>query len=583
MEPEYKYLTISLRLEQQRLYNWSAEIGLQSYIDGNANVDQLDVLGLNRSIIVNTMIQIHSLTTDFIKYKNKFGVLVPDEFEQTKQETVIHNSDDSGLGNFPDAIDFSKTQSHIGPLIKGLPKRLRWAAFYKDKYEGLINRLRGFNDTLVDLVDSDARIAIRQSTRETNTTILHLHNRIDDLIHLVKALLSDESASLLLNTGTASQCASHHRTRQKVDLANLAYFKAVNTSIEGNLHVPFASFQNQGKAAQGRKLALSAIQLLGELNCIDDRCEAQYQPDDGRPSLRVWIEWREYDPLMQAQPMLNPSRVDKLVALLSDASKPELLRVPQCVGYFDSPRSKDNNYRSGRLGFVFDKPSARSAGPISLRALIMLRTKPLLTERIALAKAIATSLMSLHSVNWLHKGVRSKNVLFFPRDDETIEYSCPYLSGFGYARPAFREDMTEMISEDPEADMYRHPLTHGLGPWEGRQGFKRTFDIYSLGVVLVEIATWQCIEVLLEIKDPKSMSTSALKDIRRRLLSEKCHLDSVGANAGVRFRGATQTCLDSAAALSIHHLDDEMDVQVAAKISRNFYHQILLPLEEIQT
>ena len=89
--------------------------------------------------------------------------------------------------------------------------------------------------------------------------------------------------------------------------------------------------------------------------------------------------------------------------------------------------------------------------------------------------------------------------------------------------------------------------------------------------------------MLLEIKDPKSMSTSALKDIRRRLLSEKRHLDSVGANAGVRFRGATQTCLDSAAALSIHHLDDEMDVQVAAKISRNFYHQILLPLEEIQT
>ena len=546
-------------------------------------MEHLSLLGLNRSVIVDTMLQIHSLTTNFIKYKNNFGVLILDEFEQPDRETIIQNPDETNLSNFPDIMKFSKRQNHIAPLIKGLPKRLKWAAFYKEKYEGLISQLRGLNDTLVDLVDSDARIAIRQSTRETNTTILHLHSRIDDLLHLVKALRSDESAHLPLNAGTALQFGSDHRTRQKLDFADLAYFKAVNTSIESNLHVPFAGLQARGGVAPGRKLALSAIQLLGELNSIDDRCEAEYQPDDGRSSHRVWIEWREYDPLMQAQPGLNPSRVDKLVALLSDVSKPDLLRVPQCVGYFDSPRCKVNNYRTDRLGFVFERPSPWSAGPISLKALIMLRTKPLLTERIALAKAIATCLMSLHSVNWLHKGIRSQNVLFFPQDDATIEYSCPYLSGFGYARPAFRDDMTEMISEDPEADMYRHPSTHGLGPWEGRQGFKRTFDIYSLGIVLIEIATWQCIGMLLEIKDPKSLSSSALKDIRRRLLSEKCHLDSVGASAGVRFRGATQNCLDSAEGLGIHHLDDEMDVQVAAKVSRNFYHRILLPLEEIQT
>lgn len=582
LEPEYKYLTVSLRLEQQRLYNWSVETGLQSYIDGNARTEDLNLLGLNRLTVADTMAQIHSLTTDFIRYKNKFGILVPDEFEQAEQETVIQNSDDSSMSNFPDLMEFFQRQQHRVHLMKGLPKRLKWAAFYKEKYEGLISRLRGFNDALVDLVDSDARIAIRQSTRETNTTILHLHSRIDDLLILVQALLSDESASLHLNTGAAAQCGGDHCTQEKLDLARLAVFKAVNTSIENDLHIPIAGLQARG-AAQARKLALSAIHLLGELNGIDNRCEAEYQPDDWRSSRRVWIEWREYDPLMQAQSMLNPSRVDKLVALLSDVSKPDLLRVPRCVGYFDSPRSKDNKQQSDRLGFVFEKPSPWSAGPISLKALIMLQTMPLLTERIALAKAVATCLMSLHSVNWLHKGIRSQNVLFFPRDDGSIEYSCPYLSGFGYARPAFREDMTEMISEDPEADMYRHPSTHGLGPWEGRQGFKRTFDIYSLGLVLIEIATWRCIDVLLEIKDPKSMGSSALKDIRRRLLSEKCHLDSVGASAGARFRRATQNCLDSAAALGVHHLDNEMDVQVAAKVSRKFYHQILLPLEEIQT
>lgn len=115
------------------------------------------------------------------------------------------------------------------------------------------------------------------------------------------------------------------------------------------------------------------------------------------------------------------------------------------------------------------------------------------------------------------------------------------------------------------------------------ESLKWTFDVYSLGVVLVEIATWQVIETVLGIEDPKSLSASALKDIQPRLLCEKCHLESIGANAGVRFRRATESCLDSTAALGVNHLDDEMNVHVAAKVSRNFYHQVLLPLDEIQT
>ena len=91
--------------------------------------------------------------------------------------------------------------------------------------------------------------------------------------------------------------------------------------------------------------------------------------------------------------------------------------------------------------------------------------------------------MSLHSVNWLHKGLRSHSIVFLSDKDGDVDYACPFLSGFGYARPAFRADMTEIPSQNPEYHMYRHPRMHGLGPWEGRQGFKRTLDMYSLGVV----------------------------------------------------------------------------------------------------
>ena len=583
LEPEYRYLTVRLRLEQQRLYNWSAEIGLQRYIDENAKAIHQNMLGLNQTLVLDTIFQIQALATDFIKYKNRFGVLVPDKFDNFDDRTWRDDLDFNDLSNFPSIKDFLKKHQHTPTLIKGLPKRLKWATFYKDKYERLINRLRELNDVLINLVDSNTRIAIHQSTRETNTTILHLHSKIDELLQLVKASQAEECVCLRDKTPVALHRDDCLYGQQMHDLAGLARFKAVNVSIECSL-TGFATGPNPkiGRA-QGLRLSWSEMHFSNDLENTQDRCEADYTPRFGEARLGVWVEWREHDPLMQARPTLNPSRVDKLVSLLNDVHKPDLLRVPHCIGYIDTAECKTNEFETSRLGFIFEKPTQTSASPVSLRALISVQTKPLLTERISLAKAIANSLMSLHSVNWLHKGLRSENILFFPKENGTVEYASPYLSGFGYARPAFREDMTEIESTNPRADMYRHPQTHGLGPWEGRQGFKRTFDIYSLGVILVEVAHWQCIETLLDIKDPNSLSSTALSNIQTRLLSEEHLLDGVGASAGARFRSATHDCLDSMAALGVSQFEDETNIHVAAKVSRNFYQQVLRPLEEIQT
>ena len=56
----------------------------------------------------------------------------------------------------------------------------------------------------------------------------------------------------------------------------------------------------------------------------------------------------------------------------------------------------------------------------------------------------------------------------------------------------------------------------------------------------------------------------------------------LGMHAGARFRDATMSCLDTKAALDVGYLDDETNVEVAAKLSRNFYQKVLRPLEEIK-
>ena len=583
MDPDFRYLDIRLRLEQQRLYSWSSEIGLLRYLEGNEDTSNHDVMGTNRSTILDTLLQIQVLAVNFIKCRGKFGDLIPDDGCPEDMEAPAEDMNEKSISHFPDVMHFLKNQRHSVPSMHGLPKRLKWAAFYKGKYEKLINRLRELNDVLIDLANCNARIAIRQSTKETNMTVLHLHSKIDELVQLIKALLPDSATGLSTSSKAASQYDSSLNTQQKCELAGLAYFKVINTSVENDTYFNPLCPVIEGRELKDIKLARSDIHLMPARSNVCDRCEADYQPV-GTFKKRVWIEWREYDPIVRAESSLainHPSRIDKLVALLSNPQKPDLLRVPHCLGYFDDARSKENDYRKGRLGFVFQKPTTTALSPVSLRQLLEMQIKPLLTDRIILAKAISNCLMCLHSVNWLHKGLRSHNIVFFPEETKTVDYSCPFLSGFGYARPAFRADMTEVPSDHPEFDMYRHPRTHGLGPWEGRQGFKRTFDIYSLGIMLIEIANWESIDKVLMMGEPSTVDAAALAEIQSRLLNEDAYLNSVGSNAGSKYRDATTTCLIGATAFDIGVLDDETNSQVAAKLSRNFYHRVLGPLEDI--
>ena len=577
LEPEYKYLTVRLQLEQQRLYNWSSEIGLIKYLEGGETPPSNGLTGLNRNMVLQTLEQLYRLALDFIKSKDKYAHLIPDENDKSHAQT--QDAIEWSLNKFPDLMLFLNKARPSVPFIHGLPKRLKWVNFYKDRYEKLIHRFRDLNDKLIDLVDSDGRVAIRESTRETNITILHLHTNIYELVTLTKALVPETPTESADSSPTASHFSD---VQQKDDLLRLAYFKAVSTTVENNSYFTSDYPEIEGRQLTEFKIERSDIELYSSLDVTSDRSEAEYHPL-GKPRQRVWIEWRECDPIFEVQPNIKPSRIDKLVALLSNPQKPDLLRVPHCLGYFDDPKSRENGNRRSRLGFVFEKPTNPTASPISLRNLLKTRSKPLLTERVALAKAISKCLMSLHSVNWLHKSLRSHNIIFFPEAGNTINYSCPYLSGFGYARPTFREDMTEIPSQNPEYDMYRHPRTHGLGPWEGRQGFKRTFDIYSLGVVLVEIANWEIIDEVLKIADASSLDDAMLAGIQQQLLEKKVYMKNVGANAGARFRNATFNCLDSAAALNVNFLDDETDARVAAKLSQNFHHKVIKPLEEIQT
>lgn len=219
-------------------------------------------------------------------------------------------------------------------------------------------------------------------------------------------------------------------------------------------------------------------------------------------------------------------RIAKLATLLRDKQKPEQFNSPNCLGYI-------HEADRFRFGFVFQ--GAGNFPPPRLLDMIASssRPRPSLTTRLQIARAVATSIWYLHASNWLHQGLRSENVVFPFKPPAP-----PCLTGFDYSRPT---KVTER-SDNRYHDLYRHPLTQFEFPREGRDGFKKLYDIYSLGVVLYEIGMWKPVHVILGIDITAGIGLAEIEDTQKRLLSEEC-LMSLAADVGDVYMATVASCL----------------------------------------
>ncbi|KAI1635880.1 hypothetical protein F4809DRAFT_612265 [Biscogniauxia mediterranea] len=148
--------------------------------------------------------------------------------------------------------------------------------------------------------------------------------------------------------------------------------------------------------------------------------------------------------------------------------------------------------------FVYVLP-AHLAEPRSLRQVLLLADQkgggPLpLSDRVQIAKDLATSVSYVHNFNFVHKSIRPENILLFSDDGRgggassrsSSTSSRPpetFLVGFENFRAA--DGPTRMAGNaDWEKDLYRHPSRQGAVPGAV---YKMQHDIFSLGVCLLEV------------------------------------------------------------------------------------------------
>lgn len=419
---------------------------------------------------------------------------------------------------------FSKGSKWVGELRKlrqdqQQKKKVAWAVKDKDKFVKLINHLDTLNRNLWEVVRQE---------------------RVDD-VRIVTAILAGISNQMTLAT-LQQQTGSPPSSLLSLTMR----LKELQDVVPGDAAKQVTEFKS------------SELQIDSSLTDTDGRFFGYFTPGGGIPS-PIWVEWKTIEANHPAQHDLI-LRIKALGTLLS-APKAVEFRRPTCLGIFNDKGFEEHFNGRIRIGLIYSLPQTSTTVPKSLIELLKTakreHTRPALGQRFELAYRIASAMSLLHASNWLHKSFRSENVLF-ATGDNIVE---PWITGFQYSRPDADTSLESYPFGASETSIYNHP--------DIKTGWSKVKDIYSLGIVLLEIAYWRPMwERRFEGMDMLQVSQCIMDD-----LSGRVGEDLIGL-VGKTYVDAAMACLKG----FFGGLRNGSMVD-AKLLSTSFFLQVVKPLE----
>lgn len=410
--------------------------------------------------------------------------------------------------------------------------RCDWAIRDPPRFETLLTKLKNFNDDLYNLCPPEAR---EMMDRALLSELLSGFKDVRPLLHIHNAAADDADD---MSPPSKGFYASSYKL-----LSQAAKLRA-----RGNID-PFL-----------KRRLLKAPTLLAREDYILHTSVA-WQGGDSCLAVShnqrrvVLVEFKSYVVNGHAYRSLR-DLVHKLAEFLCADDKPTEFRMLPCSGYFHDPDE-------GRYGFVYELPKylhlrgpeeLRQGGlgmrkPHSLMALLRQLKDPIdLGTRFTIAKQLVASVYTIHACGLLHKNIRPSSILFLPAESadrgggpsksRRVQLGKPYLMGWGFTRPddATMEpnpnDRRLVVTRDKEIGIYQHPerLKHPNRP------YRRVFDIYSLGLILLEIGLWQSVESFV------GGITDFTTEEFRGFLRKRVVPDLIG-QVGSVYAGVVQECL----------------------------------------
>ncbi|KAF2242362.1 hypothetical protein BU26DRAFT_555589 [Trematosphaeria pertusa] len=280
-----------------------------------------------------------------------------------------------------------------------------------------------------------------------------------------------------------------------------------------------------------------------------------YEDESGFDSVDVVVEIRPYEEALslavsernydEARELKEPLR--QLTWLLQspmdsnvstqDAAEGYRMHTLSCMGFLDEP-SKNRSlilYRAPQT-----LPAAQDVP--TLHTYVQKGAKPALGSRFLTARALAATLLTIHTSDWVHKNICSRSVLILPISEHATE-TLPYLVGWDVARPLEAGTSLHALF-DLEPNLYRHQQRFG----KPSQKFANEHDIYSLGVVLLEIGLWKAMSTIfarpLE-KNPRIETTQQHALFKRvnGMIVDMAQGIELKREMGERYAAVVQKCL----------------------------------------
>jgi hypothetical protein len=598
--------------------------------------EKLQLNSMSRGMIMDVLHQQQKLLASFGRLDKRYSRMVPPLLQEQKEAFVIDSdrllengsstSEDSKQSvQFPPAEELVKKALEWLAKSRDVPKRIRWASWDHEKMVNLIVKLSDFNDKMYDTLDRAQMDTMLHMQTRFNYQIVLLNRQMENMVqiwqsdritHQPRGMITDLEDSDYALSDSIMRFGSRSLSQP---LGALAQQKFVHLAIEDSVDFTEEysdSIDLPHLASRIRETELS----LADIHTTDGEPFPEEFDEGARtPAIyngtSVWVEWKPNDScclpeINQPNPEIQ-FRVAKLVVQLALNNDKVRLRVPHCLGYF----VYESEDRQSRFGLVFKKPAkvANNMMPITLRDIIQKTVKdesekPSVKDRIVLMKLLAETLERLHAVDWLHKDLRSANVLFYPFTtppndvsasivkigDKYIDLADPYISGFDYLLPAIPDVETLHRGGNPELDIYRHPDVQRTGNREpsfshlsaddlgasSREPYKKSYDIYSLGLLFMEISHWSPLHIILAI-DLHEARLKQTWQVRNTVLQETRYLGFIKSHLGNTVEGVVRACLEGPGAFGLDEGCDERSGVVAVALHAGFGEQVVWRLHEL--
>ncbi|KAF2464351.1 uncharacterized protein BDR25DRAFT_272081 [Lindgomyces ingoldianus] len=401
-----------------------------------------------------------------------------------------------------------------------------WAASDRSRYEDLAKELTTSIDTLYDL--SRSRRSQRDGARGLSPSAKAISETPKAQASVFLSPEYNASDVTLINPATLPTLPN---------IPNVSFRSTLPPKLDpSDLILPLDEpppYESVG--------VTSSIRVIGRLRSTHSSTNPWKTDGSKTIETPVLVEYAAFDSAYRATEVSPPTdRLEKLLSILVNLTNEQSFHgTLTCLGYFEDPKQP-------RFGLVFELPPFVYSGPTDsskfleeLRPVTLLNVlqtgskslhnsnsaTPPLEDRFRLAFTLALTFSKIHGEHFVHKDVNSSNILVFRKsrrqspNSKALHYALrsPVICSFDL----FSEYDVEPTDKMPTLNIYRHPEDPKFTGDQAKE-YGPQFDLYGLGLILLEIGLWQPLSDLWKAKYTLADFKQRVEEVYIRRLASKC-------------------------------------------------------------